>query len=44
MHMDMSWQVRPPAQLQRAPPALPNALHVQSYIAMPAQPWCAYCA
>ncbi|GFH11778.1 hypothetical protein HaLaN_07334 [Haematococcus lacustris] len=30
--------VWPVAQLQRPPPALPNALH------LPAQPWCACCA
>ncbi|KAL6756424.1 hypothetical protein V8C86DRAFT_71863 [Haematococcus lacustris] len=43
----LGWQsslVWPPAQLQRAPPALPNALHVQRCIAVPVQPpvwlWC----
>ncbi|KAL6755046.1 hypothetical protein V8C86DRAFT_2685354 [Haematococcus lacustris] len=34
----LGWQsclVWPPAHLQRAPPALPNALHVQRCIAVP---------
>ncbi|GFH20017.1 hypothetical protein HaLaN_17066 [Haematococcus lacustris] len=39
----LGWQsclLRPPAQLQRAPPALPNALHGQCCIAVPVQPGC----
>ncbi|GFH06123.1 hypothetical protein HaLaN_00700, partial [Haematococcus lacustris] len=36
--------VWPVAQLQRPPPALPNALHVQRCLAVPVQPpawlWC----
>ncbi|KAL6753577.1 hypothetical protein V8C86DRAFT_2723884, partial [Haematococcus lacustris] len=43
----LSWQrslLWPVAQLQRPPPALPSALHVQRCIAVPVQPpawlWC----